>query len=155
MIISTWNVRGLNQPLKQKELKLFLQKHKIDPLGCLETRVKQFKSQTILNKVAHGWNSKCNYLEAVNGRIWLLWRSTTQVKILETNEQFMQCYVENQSGSLKAYVTIVYARNTATERTPLWSALVRMGATITDPWVLSGDINSVLSSFDRLGSDIC
>uniref|UniRef100_A0A0V0I3C0 Putative ovule protein n=1 Tax=Solanum chacoense TaxID=4108 RepID=A0A0V0I3C0_SOLCH len=67
MIISTWNVRGLNQPLKQKELKLFLQKHKIDPLGCLETRVKQFKSQTILNKVAHGWNSKCNYPEAVNG----------------------------------------------------------------------------------------
>uniref|UniRef100_A0A0V0GXE3 Putative ovule protein n=1 Tax=Solanum chacoense TaxID=4108 RepID=A0A0V0GXE3_SOLCH len=50
-------------------------------LGCLETRVKQLKSQRILNKVGNGWNSKCNYPEAVNGRIWLLWRSKAQVQL--------------------------------------------------------------------------
>ncbi|KAK4708620.1 hypothetical protein R3W88_029545 [Solanum pinnatisectum] len=56
----------------------------------------------------------------VNGRRWLLWRSTTPLQVVETNEQFIHCYVDNQSGSVKAYVIIVYAKNTATKKNSLW-----------------------------------
>lgn len=77
-----------------------------------------------------------------------------QVQVLHTNEQFINCYVENSSGSCKAYVTVIYAKNTTTEITALWAALLRFGAPITGPWVLTGDFNSILDSTDRLVSPV-
>lgn len=43
MIIVTWNIRGLNQAHKQKEVKTFLAKNKIDVMGSIETRVKNIR----------------------------------------------------------------------------------------------------------------
>lgn len=40
MIISSYNIRGLNKPFKQKELKAFLLKNNVTPLGYLETKIK-------------------------------------------------------------------------------------------------------------------
>lgn len=39
MVISTWNIWGLNQPQKQKEVQLIFQKKNVDVFGCLETRM--------------------------------------------------------------------------------------------------------------------
>lgn len=69
MILTTWNIRGLNQGHKQKELKLFLNKHRIDIMDCLETRVKVKRAAHIINRVAYGWSSVNNYKDDANGRI--------------------------------------------------------------------------------------
>lgn len=74
MNLCTWNIRGLNKPHKQKELRLFLRKYKVDVMGCLETRVKERKSARIISQVAREWNVCCNYNAHPNGRIWLLWK---------------------------------------------------------------------------------
>lgn len=55
----------------------------------------------------------------VNGGIWMIWRTTIQVQVLDTNEQFIHCHVENSSGSIKAYITVVHGKNTGAERTAL------------------------------------
>lgn len=34
------NIRGLNNPFKQNEMKLFLRKNKVKIIGFIETRVK-------------------------------------------------------------------------------------------------------------------
>lgn len=47
MIIAAWNIRRLKKVFKQKELKLFLNKNKIDLIGCIETKVKEPKSKNI------------------------------------------------------------------------------------------------------------
>lgn len=72
MIIATWSIRRLNQPLKQKKIKLFLIKHKINIFGCLENRVKKNKASNIMKNIVEGWNTCCNYPKVPNGRIWLL-----------------------------------------------------------------------------------
>ncbi|XP_019225943.1 PREDICTED: uncharacterized protein LOC109207468 [Nicotiana attenuata] len=73
MIIVTWNVRGLNQAHKQKEVKNFLATNKIDVMGCIETRVKEHKAKKIQGKIEKGWNVCCNYSNAVNGRICIIY----------------------------------------------------------------------------------
>jgi len=40
MTLICWNVRGINKPFKQKEIKNFLHKNKFEICGLLETRVK-------------------------------------------------------------------------------------------------------------------
>lgn len=72
MIISTWNVRGLNRPFKQKEMTLFMKKYKIEVMGIVETRVKENKARKFTQKIAKDWQAKYNHDHAYNGRIWLL-----------------------------------------------------------------------------------
>lgn len=71
MRILIWNVRGCNKLFKQKEVKLFLQRNKVDIAILLETRVKKDKAPRIMGKMCRGWEYINNYRSAVNGRIWL------------------------------------------------------------------------------------
>lgn len=154
MILSTRNVRGLNHPLKQKEVKLFLKKHKIDIVGCLETRVKEQKAAAILRKVGNGWNNCCNYPVASNGRIWMLWKTHVNVSIIQVKEQYIHSYISDVGGTFAAYVTIIYAKNSIQERQELWRGLRDLGNTIHEAWLMLGDFNVVLSSEDRIESAV-
>lgn len=55
MIFCSWNIRGLNQPYKQKELRFFFLKNSIDLLGCLETKIKQGKAEKIKKLLGNDW----------------------------------------------------------------------------------------------------
>ena len=72
MNILIWNVRGLNDPLKQKRVVDRIRSMKIMLVGLLETRVKEYNSQSIINKYFQGWKWAHNYSTAYNGRIWVL-----------------------------------------------------------------------------------
>ncbi|XP_060177922.1 uncharacterized protein LOC132607865 [Lycium barbarum] len=141
-------------PWKQKEVRLFLQKYKVDVIGCLETRIKQQRSQNILRKLAQEWNHCCNYPMDYNGRIWLLWRPHVQMHIPVVTEQCIHCKVENTSAGVSTSLTVVYAKNDAQERQILWRDLVQIGSSTQGPWLISGDFNNVLSSEDNLGPQL-
>lgn len=70
-----WNVRGLNGPIKQKEVKLLCNIENVGLVGLLETKIKINKIEEIARKMFDGWqyitNLECHY----NGRIWITWRS--------------------------------------------------------------------------------
>lgn len=38
MIVATWNIRGLNSPLKQEKIKYLIKPNKISIIGILETK---------------------------------------------------------------------------------------------------------------------
>ena len=66
-----WNVRGLNDPLKQKDIVGRIRSLKVQMVCLLETRVKENKSQSIIDRHFKGWKWIHNYREAYNGRIWI------------------------------------------------------------------------------------
>lgn len=152
MNICTWNIRGLNKPFKQKELKIFLSKYKIDVIGCVETRLKERKAGRIIQKVAKDWNVCCNYKDHPNGRIWLMWRNNVNIQIIETTDQYIHCKV--RKDSFKSLLTVVYARNDVTLRHQLWNQLAQAGTNVQDTWLLSGDFNNVLTSEDIIGAPV-
>lgn len=154
MIISTWNIRGINQPLKQKELRHFLQKNKVDVMGVVETRVKVHKTGNILQKMVPDWKHCLNYPMAYNGRVWLLWKDHIQVQVLVVHEQFIHCKISDTTNPFTTYNTVVYAKNESQQREDLWRELAQIGGTIQEAWLLSGDFNKVLTTDDRLGSPV-
>lgn len=141
MIVFTWNIRGLNQGHKQKEIKLFLTKNKVDIFWML--RLKEDKTDRIKRKIAQGWASTHNYTKEANGRIWVLWRSHLKVQILEIHEQYIHTMVEDPI-QISLYTTIVYARNEVQKKETLWADLMNITLQHQMPWVISGDTNSVL-----------
>ncbi|XP_019248332.1 PREDICTED: uncharacterized protein LOC109227587 [Nicotiana attenuata] len=154
MIVSTWNIRGLNKPFKQKELVLFLKKYKVEVMGLVETRVKENKAKRIAQKIAKDWKVQYNYNCAYNGRIWLLWKPHIHIQILMVDAQFVHCEVEEQISQKKWLFTVVYAYNELNTRWQLWKKLIGIGSNIISDWLISGYFNNVLLTDDRIGAPI-
>ncbi|KAK9755357.1 hypothetical protein RND81_01G019300 [Saponaria officinalis] len=149
MIMSAWNIRGFNRPMKHSEVSNFLASNKVDFCGLLETRVKQNKSSSILRKFGV-YSSFCNYTSHCNGKIWLLWRSTTtQVTILGEHPQVVHCHVKHFATNRKFYVSVVYGSNNAAERMSLWDSLSTFAATV-GAWIVMGDFNVVRYDHERI-----
>ncbi|KAI5433137.1 hypothetical protein KIW84_020429 [Lathyrus oleraceus] len=72
-MILAWNVMGLNNAWKSREIGACLNSMKPDPVILIETIVKISKSRAIRNKLGYSWSYADNYLNDDNGRIWILW----------------------------------------------------------------------------------
>jgi len=49
--ICSWNIRGLNWPNKQEDVKIILHEKHIGFIGLLETKVKENKAEKIANNI--------------------------------------------------------------------------------------------------------
>ena len=99
-----WNVRGLNDPLKQKEVVGRVRELKINLVCLIETRVKENKMNAIISRHFQGWQMVHNYSEvAHNGRIWLLWNGI-QVDLVVSMDQSISCSV--LFGTQRFYLSV-------------------------------------------------
>lgn len=51
-----WNIRGLNDPLKQKEIRSLTCNNKLDVIGIVETKVKYKNAASISRSTSVNWN---------------------------------------------------------------------------------------------------
>ena len=56
-----WNVRGFNKQLKHSIVKEWVNSNEMKFVCIIETRVKERKSDSILNTLFSGWSSITNY----------------------------------------------------------------------------------------------
>lgn len=151
MHLVAWNIRGLNEPIKQVAIKRFLLSNNVSLMFILETRVKIFNSRKIMKAIRPGWSWMHNYSKAYNGRIWLAWNHEELiVNVFRIEEQLVHCEVSTISGDISFACTIVYAQNTSGQRERLWEALVNLNSQMTKPWLILGDFNTVLFYEERV-----
>ena len=74
--LAAWNIRGLNDPLKKKEIRSFVRVHSISVVCILETRVKSSNMDRICASILPGWGLIHNYDHALLGRIWVCWNTS-------------------------------------------------------------------------------
>ncbi|PHT68088.1 hypothetical protein T459_27575 [Capsicum annuum] len=72
--ILSWNVRGLNGPNKQKEVKLLCNGENVGLVGLLETKLKKSRIAQVVENLFGGWESVNNIDYHYNGRIMVCWR---------------------------------------------------------------------------------
>ncbi|GMJ03657.1 hypothetical protein HRI_004034900 [Hibiscus trionum] len=109
MIICTWNVRGMNIPLKQDEIVRRMYSLKVDFVCLLETRIKKISAQVIISGKFRGWNWLANYDYAYNGRIWLLWRDGIRFDLLSVMDQCLHGIVH--CGDYSFILCAIYGWN--------------------------------------------
>ncbi|KAK9683897.1 hypothetical protein RND81_10G173200 [Saponaria officinalis] len=146
-----WNVRGLNVPLRQHEIKEFLAKNKAVVAGLLETRVKLANSNKIMNKFLR-YRCVGNYSAHYNGRIWVLWQeSLVALDVLQVHDQLVHCKVLLRQSNLSIFVTFVHGYNDGLDRRCLWHELLSISSTIDLGWLVIGDFNVVRNVEDKIG----
>ncbi|MDV3166622.1 MAG: hypothetical protein Q8807_03105 ['Waltheria sp.' little leaf phytoplasma] len=137
-------MRGFNDPLKQKEIVKRIYKLKVDVVFLLETRVKYSKMGSIVERWFKGWSYLHNYDHAVNGRIWVLWKSSVDIRVLDMNDQCITMTLVKLGMGL--VVSVVYGSNLGSERRRLWEFLRQVyGGMDACPWIVAGDFNVVAS----------
>ena len=131
--LCAWNIRGLNWPNKQEDLKLFLHKQQVGFIALGETKIKQAIFERIATRVVPGWHSSHNLHYSPTGLIWMAWKpSLFQVQTLEASDQFINCRVHMLQPRKLFYLTIVYGHNQAEARQPLWDVLCRIAQTMDE-----------------------
>ncbi|XP_074320099.1 uncharacterized protein LOC141656908 [Silene latifolia] len=152
MIISSWNVRGMNGPLKQQEVLGFPSSYKVDCGVIIETHVKKDFSGFIHRKISKKYKLSTNYDMHSGGRLWVLWNpATVQVQVLDSGAQFLHCSLLHITSQQMVMVTFIYAFNRAVERMELWDTLRHLSTGIGLPWVCLGNFNVSLIADERIG----
>ncbi|XP_074267094.1 uncharacterized protein LOC141590397 [Silene latifolia] len=152
MKISSWNIRGGNDPLKQQEVLDFIRNTQVDIFGILEARIKEKAAKTLIKQHYRNYNVVCNYAAHYNGQIWLIWRPAhVTVTILKIHSQFIHCEATHHATRHVFHLTMVYASNKARTRDDLWVNLQQI-STQVQHWLILGDFNVVKDVSERVSS---
>lgn len=140
-----WNIRGLNDPLKQREVKSFIRLNKINIFGFVETRVRQPNFAKISKAVAPSWCFVQKYHASTLGRIWVGWDPNIHtVQVISSSDQAIHCQISLVQDNIQFKCSIIYATNLLNDRLVLWNQLKNLASSFCNsPWILLGDFNNV------------
>ena len=150
MIISFWNIRVLNKPLKQNGILKHLRKTRAAIMGIMETKLSQLALDSISRSKFRDWKIANNFSHHPNGRIMIIWKEDlVHLDIAQTTDQVIHCLATCKSSGITFSISFVYAFNALVGRRPLWDNLRRFSSSHI-LWILLGDFNNVLSAEDRV-----
>lgn len=109
IMLMFWNVRGLNDPQKQKRLKSILRQYNGNLVCLLETHVLEEKSSAIMQSMLAGWNSLEKYEVSPLGRIWLLYDNRVSVSMYKKSSQAIHYHVFSSVLNKYYFLSVVYA----------------------------------------------
>ena len=75
MIVLCWNVEGLNDPSKQREVKKLIRDRRADLVYLVETKVRDWNALQIKEALFLNWGFLNNYDNLELGRIWVCWNT--------------------------------------------------------------------------------
>ncbi|XP_048494320.1 uncharacterized protein LOC125494677 [Beta vulgaris subsp. vulgaris] len=146
-----WNVRCLNDPIKIKETKVFLQHHGVDFCALFETRVRDHKASTVQKKLGSNWSWEDNYGFSPRGRIWIGWKpGVVSVTVVRKTEQCVMVQVASLEQNQLFSLIVVYGLHTIANRRQLWVDLREMVDNVAFPYLTIGDFNAVSQASDRI-----
>ncbi|XP_048498200.1 uncharacterized protein LOC104901151 [Beta vulgaris subsp. vulgaris] len=138
---------------KQNEVKSYINSHAVGLVSLLETKVKARILGMVYQRVFPGWCFTSNSSMHDGGRILLAWKATSfNVTIVKITSQLIHCLVQPIGKTTGFYCSLVYAYNDRKGREELWKDL--RSVSTSDPWLLSGDLNCVMNTDERIGATV-
>lgn len=156
--LGAWNIRGLNDLLKQKEVRSLILVNNFSLMGVVETKVRFENLQsTISHYFPMGWSSVHNYTSGPVTRILLGWDPLKMsITHIFHSEQIRIVDVVLLDSKKNFLLLIVYGCNRSSDRRVLWSDMRAVYHGFGDrPWIQLGDFNTVRLASERLvGFDV-
>ncbi|KAH0664989.1 hypothetical protein KY285_026195 [Solanum tuberosum] len=144
------NIRGLNKPYKQEELKLFMRENNVSIIAILEHKIKEGLANKIFQKVAPGWRYEGNYAYTTKGRIWILWDPKYMDCVVGSKTaQYIQTNIKVKGSGIAFVFVAIYGLHTIHDRLGLWEDIRGLVATTQGPVLSMGDYNAILRAEDR------
>ncbi|XP_024964142.1 uncharacterized protein LOC112504433 [Cynara cardunculus var. scolymus] len=135
---ASWNIRGLNALIKQREVRDFIRVKSLSLCCIIESKVLPSNLGDVSGRVFGSWNWVSNGLSCTQGtRLIIAWDpSVLSLIVIAQHLQYVNCEI----------------RIVGVERRDLWRALRKFKAFIDNKaWIAMGDFNTMLFPHDGLG----
>ncbi|GJV68385.1 sodium/hydrogen exchanger 6 [Tanacetum coccineum] len=150
--VASWNIRGLNQSPKQKDVREVVNENNLNVFTILESHVDMAAVYDTCKKVCSRWKWTSNgSLCSKGSRIILGWNDDlVDVMIMAQTNQVMHVQVNTRADHKTLFCSFVYADDYYIDRHVLWTNLDgHAGLMRNRPWVLLGDFNPALNLEDH------
>lgn len=97
--LACWNVRGLNSPLRQKEVRDFTYKNNIGLFGLVEVKINLRNRELFAKRIFRSWELAYNSLPNAVSRIWVAWNPNLfEGSQLHSHEQAITLRMKNKNN---------------------------------------------------------
>ena len=153
---AAWNIRGLNDPLKQKEVCSFVVSHALDFVCILETQVRASNKDKIFNSLLPGWRLIHNYDHALLGRILICGNpEKVSIDVVHSMDQAMLCHITALKDNYSFWCSVKYASDNYIDRRVLWCHLLWCENMVgQNPWFVLGDFNTTKFVNEKTGGNM-
>ncbi|GAV92707.1 Exo_endo_phos domain-containing protein/DUF4283 domain-containing protein/zf-CCHC_4 domain-containing protein, partial [Cephalotus follicularis] len=151
--LAVWNVRGLNNPSKHREVAQFILSNKISLFALLETRLRESNVEHVVKSIRRNWHFCSNHNSSLSGRIVVMWdASQIDFVFLFANEQALHGRVLLPDRQ-EIYVSFIYGLCDSRGRKQLWDDIIFCSNRFKkSPWTLLGDFNVTRFSNEHCSS---
>ncbi|XP_021991413.1 uncharacterized protein LOC110888181 [Helianthus annuus] len=156
--VATWNIRGLNRPLKQNEVRVLIAENQLSVCAILETHVNVNNLHKVCKSVFRRWSWSSNGNLCQRGtRIIMGWNTDdVDLMVLYQSDQVVHTQIRFKAESKVFFCSFVYAENKYQDHRKLWEDLCRHSIVAKKcPWVVLGDFNTALNMEDCLYGPSC
>jgi len=145
-----WNCCGAGHKSFLTSFKSYVNVVKFSLAVIIEPKISGSKAARVVDGMGFDSSFRVD-ARGFKGGIWVVWDSNQiELDVVSSGFQFIHLKGKMESGSL-FFITAIYASPTATERVLLWDTLKSLSASMSDPWTVIGDFNSILSASDKRG----
>ncbi|GAV77646.1 LOW QUALITY PROTEIN: Exo_endo_phos domain-containing protein/DUF4283 domain-containing protein, partial [Cephalotus follicularis] len=138
---ASWNIIGLNHPLKQ-EVSRFILMNKVAICGLFESRTAVENVQKIAQRMCKKWDWATNHAFSPLGRIWVMWDpSIINFEVSLMTDQAIHGKAVLGNGAV-VRLSFVYGLCDYRSRRDLWKYLIYNSHIASSvPWLILGDFN--------------
>ena len=156
MKLASWNIRGVNKPFKQQEVRSLVFSNNISLFGLNETRVHQDNCSRVAEALLKGWKVLVNYNYHPNGRICVFWNSNLlDVYEVFVSAQMVHVQVTIIQKQVRFLASFIYGLHTRREQYVLWNSLNHISLSASHaPWIVLGDVSVVRRPEERFGGEM-
>ena len=149
--ILSWNVRGVNDPVKRSVIKGFLRSNRVDLVCFQETKVQQMNVGMVRSLgVGRFLNWIALDAEGSAGGILLLWDKRRISLVDSVAGSFsVSCRFRMEEDGLQWVFSGVYGPIEKRYRESFWEELGSIRGLWDNPWCVGGDFNEILSPNER------
>lgn len=79
----------------------------------------------------------------LSNKIWIFWRADLNCNVFANHVQMLTYKLTTKDFNKEFYISIVYAKTRQSGREELWGELRAFASTISNPWAVIGDFNSI------------
>lgn len=152
MIILSWNVRGLNRPHMQREIKDLIISSNPDILFILESRIRFNNLHAIGNDIfPRNWNNFSNATHTNSARIWVAWKQEIDLAVIHSQAQLILCELNIPSVDTPLCLVAIYGFNNPTFRMDPWKTIQLLSRRRKEPSIFIGDYNCIRGTEERSG----
>jgi hypothetical protein len=151
MNVMSWNSRGLGQTATVQELACLVRKFCPKIVFITETRQQKERVTNLCGRIGLK-NALVVDVQGKGGGLVLYWDESIKINVLSYGMHYFDTLVWDGDHHASWRGTFVYGESRTQDRHLMWEALRRLKPISASPWLLIGDFNEVLWSFEQFSA---